>query len=32
VIFGRWDLGTHPQDVLDVLTVHGLVPADPRTS
>lgn len=30
LIFGRWDLGTHPQDVLDVMTVHGLVPSDPR--
>lgn len=30
VIFGRWDLGTHPQDVLDVMTVHGLVPDEPR--
>ncbi|MDR7167722.1 hypothetical protein J2W56_001441 [Nocardia kruczakiae] len=30
VIFGRWDLGTHPQDVLDVMSVHGLVPAEPR--
>lgn len=29
LIFGRWDLGTHPQDVLDVMTVHGLVPAEP---
>lgn len=28
LIFGRWDLGTHPQDVLDVLRVHGL--AGPR--
>ncbi|MGC0366763.1 hypothetical protein ABH922_004747 [Rhodococcus sp. 27YEA15] len=26
LIFGRWDLGTTPEDVLDVLTVHGLVP------
>lgn len=26
LIFGRWDLGTSPEDVLDVLTVHGLVP------
>ncbi|WP_280262795.1 PH domain-containing protein [Nocardia wallacei] len=25
LIFGRWDLGTHPQDVLDAMTVHGLV-------
>ncbi|WP_067880431.1 PH domain-containing protein [Nocardia vermiculata] len=30
VIFGRWDLGTHPQDVLDVMTVHGLVPTEPE--
>ena len=27
LIFGRWDLGTSPEDVLDVLAVHGLVPA-----
>ncbi|WP_019931993.1 PH domain-containing protein [Nocardia sp. BMG111209] len=27
LIFGRWDLGTHPQDVLDALVVHRL--ADP---
>lgn len=32
VIFGRWDLGTHPQDVVDVMSVHGLVPAEPRDS
>ncbi len=32
LIFGRWDLGTHPQDVLDVMSVHGLVPAEPRQS
>ncbi|MCX4096551.1 PH domain-containing protein [Nocardia sp. alder85J] len=24
LIFGRWDLGTHPQDVLDALVVHRL--------
>lgn len=24
LIFGRWDLGTHPQDVLDALIAHGL--------
>ncbi|MEV5647967.1 PH domain-containing protein [Nocardia sp. NPDC052254] len=30
LVFGRWDVGTHPQDVLDVMTVHGLVPAEPR--
>ncbi len=29
LIFGRWDLGTHPQDVLDVMAVHGLAPAHP---
>ncbi|NMM88655.1 hypothetical protein B2J88_30640 [Rhodococcus sp. SRB_17] len=28
LIFGRWDLGTNPEDVLDVLTVHGLVPPE----
>jgi hypothetical protein len=28
LIFGRWDLGTHPQDVLDALVVHRL--ADPN--
>lgn len=28
LIFGRWDLGTSPEDVLDVLTVHGLVPPE----
>lgn len=27
-IFGRWDLGTHPQDVFDALVVHGLVPTE----
>ncbi|PSR68101.1 hypothetical protein C8258_12765 [Nocardia sp. MDA0666] len=32
VIFGRWDLGTHPQDVLDVMSVHGLVPPEPRNN
>ncbi|MBO0854265.1 MAG: PH domain-containing protein [Nocardia sp.] len=26
MIFGRWDLGTHPQDVLDAMSVHGLTP------
>ncbi|MGB7385007.1 MAG: PH domain-containing protein [Rhodococcus sp. (in: high G+C Gram-positive bacteria)] len=26
MIFGRWDLGTNPQDVYDVLDRHGLVP------
>ncbi|RMI34118.1 PH domain-containing protein [Nocardia stercoris] len=26
LIFGRWDLGAHPQDVLDALIVHGVVP------
>jgi hypothetical protein len=24
LIFGRWDLGTHPQEVLDALEAHGL--------
>jgi len=24
LIFGRWDLGTHPDDVLDALIAHGL--------
>lgn len=24
LIFGRWDLGVHPQDVLDALVAHGL--------
>lgn len=24
LIFGRWDLGAHPQDVLDALVAHGL--------
>ncbi len=28
LIFGRWDLGAHPQDVLDALVVHGVVPHD----
>jgi fermentation-respiration switch protein FrsA (DUF1100 family) len=28
LIFGRWDLGTNPEDVLEVLTVHGLVPPE----
>lgn len=27
-IFGRWDLGTDPQDVYDALNRHGLVPAE----
>jgi hypothetical protein len=27
LIFGRWDLGTHPQDVLDALVTHGLAVA-----
>ncbi|WP_415971800.1 PH domain-containing protein [Rhodococcus sp. 077-4] len=26
IIFGRWDLGTDPQDVFDALDIHGLVP------
>jgi hypothetical protein len=26
LIFGRWDLGTPPEDVFDALAVHGLVP------
>ncbi len=26
VVLSWWDLGTHPDDVLDALTVHGLVP------
>ncbi len=26
LIFGRWDLGTHPEDVLDAMRAHGLVP------
>ncbi|WP_024801368.1 PH domain-containing protein [Nocardia sp. BMG51109] len=25
LIFGRWDLGTHPQDVLDAMIEQGLV-------
>ena len=25
LIFGRWDLGTNPEDVFDALTVHRLV-------
>ncbi|MBB5913756.1 hypothetical protein BJY24_002623 [Nocardia transvalensis] len=25
LIFGRWDLGTHPQDVLDAMIAQGLV-------
>lgn len=28
LIFGRWDLGTNPEDVLDALAVHGLVPPE----
>ncbi|WP_187686004.1 PH domain-containing protein [Nocardia wallacei] len=28
LIFGRWDLGTHPQDVLDAMIVHGLTRGD----
>jgi len=24
LIFGRWDLGTHPEDVFDALLAHGL--------
>ncbi|WP_206491339.1 PH domain-containing protein [Rhodococcus sp. KRD162] len=28
IIFGRWDLGTNPQDVFDALEAHGLVPRD----
>ena len=28
LIYGRWDLGTHPQDVLDALVVRGVVPAE----
>ncbi|WP_371830395.1 PH domain-containing protein [Antrihabitans cavernicola] len=28
LIFGRWDLGTHPQDVFDALAVQGLVPGE----
>ena len=24
LIFGRWDLGTHPEDVFDALVAHGL--------
>nr|WP_232433574.1 PH domain-containing protein [Rhodococcus sp. AW25M09] len=26
IIFGRWDLGTDPQDVFETLDIHGLVP------
>lgn len=26
VIFGRWDLGAHPQDVFDALATYGFVP------
>ncbi|QIS16982.1 PH domain-containing protein [Nocardia terpenica] len=29
LIFGRWDLGTHPEDVLDALIAHGLAPRAP---
>ncbi|WP_319945590.1 PH domain-containing protein [Nocardia macrotermitis] len=29
LIFGRWDLGTHPQDVLDALVEHGLAVPEP---
>lgn len=28
LVFGRWDLGTHPQDVLDALVVRGAVPSE----
>ncbi|MFD4369336.1 PH domain-containing protein [Rhodococcus sp. NPDC058521] len=28
LIFGRWDLGTSPQDVFDAFAAHGLVPAE----
>lgn len=28
MIFGRWDLGTDPQDVYDALEFHGLIPRD----
>lgn len=28
IIFGRWDLGTDPQDVFDAFEIHGLVPRD----
>ncbi|CAM2911014.1 PH domain-containing protein [Skermania piniformis] len=28
LVFGRWDLGADPAEVLDALTVHGLVPTD----
>ncbi|MCM6776952.1 PH domain-containing protein [Nocardia sp. CDC159] len=28
LIFGRWDLGTHPQDVLDAMREHGLAPRE----
>lgn len=30
LIFGRWDLGTNPQEVFDALAAHGLVPAENR--
>jgi pimeloyl-ACP methyl ester carboxylesterase len=26
LVFGRWDLGADPRDVLDALSVHGLAP------
>lgn len=26
LVFSRWDLGVHPEDVLHALTAHGLVP------
>ncbi|MFC4606212.1 PH domain-containing protein [Rhodococcus kronopolitis] len=29
MIFGRWDLGTDPNDVFDALVVQQLVPPDP---
>ncbi|TSD99225.1 PH domain-containing protein [Skermania sp. ID1734] len=28
LVFGRWDLGTNPQDVFDALCTYGLVPAE----
>jgi hypothetical protein len=28
LIFGRWDLGTHPDEVFDALEAYGLVPED----
>ncbi|MCQ4119508.1 PH domain-containing protein [Rhodococcus tibetensis] len=30
LIFGRWDLGTNPEDVFDALSVHRLVGPQPR--